>query len=85
MGEIVRILLAYPNLIWRTPKLFYGFNYESEGDNIRRKRSWAHSLVCSTSGVEGRAGALEWGLGRLTSNSITHTDLHKPNNKLVSA
>jgi hypothetical protein len=23
-------------------------------------------------------------LGRLTSNSITHTDLHKPNNKLVN-
>ncbi len=32
-----------------------------------------------------RAGALGWGLGRLTSNSITHTDLHKPNNKLVCA
>jgi len=25
------------------------------------------------------------GLGRLTSNSLTHMDLHKPNNKLVSA
>jgi len=25
------------------------------------------------------------GLGRLTSNSIIHIDLHKPNNKLVSA
>jgi hypothetical protein len=24
------------------------------------------------------------GLGRLTSNSITHINLHKPNNKLVS-
>jgi hypothetical protein len=24
------------------------------------------------------------GLGRLTSNSITHTDLHKLNNKLVN-
>ncbi len=44
----------------------------------------AHSLVRSTSGVEGCVGASGWGLGRLTSNSITHTDLHKPNNKLVS-
>jgi hypothetical protein len=35
--------------------------------------------------VEGRAGALGWGLGRLTSKSITHINLHKPNNKLVSA
>jgi hypothetical protein len=51
-----------------------------EGERIR-----AHSLACSTSRVEGRAGTLGWGLGRLTSDSITHTDLHKPNNKLVNA
>jgi hypothetical protein len=43
------------------------------------------SLARSTSGVEGRAGAPRWGLGRLKSKSIIHTDLHKPNNKLVSA
>jgi hypothetical protein len=43
------------------------------------------SLARSTSTVEGCAGAPGWGLGRLTSNSINHTDLHKPNNKLVSA
>ncbi len=45
----------------------------------------ACSLTRSTSGVEGRAKALGWGLGRLTSKSITHTNLHKPNNKLVNA
>jgi hypothetical protein len=45
----------------------------------------AHSLACSTLGVEGRAGAPGWGLGRLISKSITHTDLHKRNNKLVNA
>ncbi len=45
----------------------------------------ARSLACSTLGVEGHAGVSGWGLRRLTSNSITHTDLHKPNNKLVSA
>jgi hypothetical protein len=45
----------------------------------------ACSLACNTLGVEGCAGALGWGLGRLTSNSITHMDLHKPNNNLVSA
>jgi hypothetical protein len=45
----------------------------------------AHSLARNTLGVEGRAGALKWGLGRMTSKSITHMDLHKPNNKLVSA
>ncbi len=45
----------------------------------------ARSLVHSISGVEGRAGALGWGLGRVISNSIIHMDLYKPNNKLVSA
>jgi hypothetical protein len=40
------------------------------------------SLAHNTLGVEGYVGASGWGL---TSKSITHTDLHKLNNKLVSA
>jgi hypothetical protein len=36
-------------------------------------------------GVQGCVRTLGWGLGGLTSNSITHMDLHKPNNNLVSA
>jgi len=47
------------------------------------ERVGVHSLVCSTSGVEGHVGALGSKLGILTSKSIIHTDLHKPNNKLV--
>jgi hypothetical protein len=42
-------------------------------------------LVRNTLRVEGHVGASGLGLQRLTNNSITHTDLHKPNNKLVSA
>jgi hypothetical protein len=42
------------------------------------------SLVSSISKVKGRARASGWGLRILTRNSIIHTDLHKPNNKLVS-
>jgi len=45
----------------------------------------ARSLIPNTSGVKGRVGAPKWGIGRLTSKSITHTNLHKPNNKLVNA
>jgi hypothetical protein len=45
----------------------------------------ARSLAHNTSRVEGCAGALGWGLGRLISKSIIHIDLHKPNKKLVSA
>jgi hypothetical protein len=43
------------------------------------------SLACSTSKVERCVGALGWGLGQVTSRSIIHTNLHKPNNKLVNA
>jgi hypothetical protein len=41
------------------------------------------SLVRSTLGLEGCARTLGWGLGRMTSRSIIHIDLHKPN-KLIS-
>jgi len=42
-------------------------------------------LAWSTSGVEGRARALGWGLGKVTSKSIIHVNMHNPNNKLGSA
>ncbi len=44
----------------------------------------ACSLVRNILGVEGHGRAPGWGLGRLISNSITHLDLHKSNNMLVS-
>jgi hypothetical protein len=43
------------------------------------------SLTRSTLKVEGRVGTPRWGLGRMIKGSIIHTDLHKLNNKLVSA
>jgi len=43
----------------------------------------ARSLARITLGVKGCVEALGWGIGRVTS--IIHMDLHKPNNKLVSA
>ncbi len=50
----------------------------TEGEGIG-----ARSLVRNTLGVEGHVGALIWRLGRVISKSITHTNLHKPSNKLV--
>jgi hypothetical protein len=50
-------------------------------DKELKARSQAHS----TMGVEGRVGTPGQGLERTTSWSIIHMDLHKPNNKLVSA
>jgi len=54
-------------------------------ETSKEKRVGVRSLAHSTSGVEGRAGTPGWGLGQVTSRSIIHTNLHKPNNKLVSA
>jgi hypothetical protein len=51
---------------------------------MEREGVGASSLTCNTLGVKGCVKAPRWGLGRLTSKSITHMDLHKPNNKLVN-
>ncbi len=71
--------------MWCTPKFLDGLNYEFKDENNGKKMSWAHSLARNTSEVEGCARAPGWGLRRLKSNSITHMDLHKPNNNVVSA
>lgn len=52
---------------------------------VEREKVRTRSLACNTWGVEGCVGAPKWGLGRLTSKSIIHINLHKPNNKLVNA
>ncbi len=43
----------------------------------------ACSLARIILGVEGYVRTPGWGLGRVTSKSITYADLHIPNNKLV--
>ncbi len=50
----------------------------------KEKRVEVCSLTHNTLGVKGHAGALGWGLRRMISGSIIHTNLHKPN-KLVGA
>jgi hypothetical protein len=42
------------------------------------------SLAHNSSGVEGCTGTPGCGLGKVTSRSIIHMDMHKPNNKLVN-
>jgi hypothetical protein len=76
-----------PNLClheWCTPKLLDRFHCESKGETTKRKRDEVCSLAHSTSGVKGRVGALGWGLWQVTKRLIIHTNLHKPNNKLVN-
>jgi hypothetical protein len=43
-----------------------------------------HSITRNIVRIKGRVGTLGWGLRRVISGSIVHTNLHKPNNKLVS-
>jgi hypothetical protein len=71
-------------LNWCTPKFFDGLNCESKGEDNERKRSWGAFLGSQHFGGRGACWSFKMGLGRLTSNSIIHMDLHKPN-KLVSA
>jgi hypothetical protein len=56
-----------------------------KGENNKRVGVGACFLVRNTSGVERPVGVSRWGLRRMTSKSITHTDLQKPNNKLINA
>jgi hypothetical protein len=70
---------------WCTPKFLDRFNYKSKVKNIEGQGVRVHSLACSTLKVEGHVGVLGWGLGWMTSESIIHMNLHKPNNKLLNA
>ncbi len=67
------------------PKFFDGFNANPKVKTIKKQGVRVCFLVRSTSRVEGHVGALRWGLGQMTNRLIIHSDLHKPNNKLVSA
>jgi hypothetical protein len=67
------------------PKLLDGFNYESKGEDNGRRRGWGTFISSQHFGGRGACWSSRMGLGRMTSNSLTHIDLHKPNNKLVSA
>jgi len=70
---------------WHTPTFLERFKCESKNENGERIRSWVCFLTCNTLRVEGHDGAPRWGLGKVTSKSIIHMNLHKPNNKLVNA
>ncbi len=54
-----------------------------KGEQWKDKKLGHVFLAHTTLWVGGRAGAPGWGLRRVTSKSITHTNLHKSNNKLI--
>jgi hypothetical protein len=67
------------------PSFLDGLIASPKVHTTKREGIGACSLAYSTLGVKGHAGIPRWGLGILTNNSITHTNLQKPNNKLISA
>jgi len=52
---------------------------------MKEKGVGVRSLVRNTLGVKKHIRPPRWGLEQVTSESIIHMDLHKLNNKLVSA
>ncbi len=65
---------------WMTcPELLNGLNYKSKGEDSERKRSWGALPSSQHFGGRRACCSSKMGLGRITSKSITHTDLHKPN------
>jgi hypothetical protein len=70
--------------LWCTPKFLDGFNYESKRENNIRKRSWGSLLSSQHFGSRGACWSSRMGLRRMKIGSIIHTDMHKPNNKLVN-
>ncbi len=71
--------------MWCIPKLLNKIKCESKVNIVEEWEVGIHSMAHSILGVEGRARAPGSRLGIMTKKSITHTNLHKRNNKLVSA
>ncbi len=77
--ERKKVMLSCRRLVdllgkWHTPKLLDGLVASPKMKITKEEGIGARPLVHSTSRLEGHAKALGWGLRRLTSNSITHTD-----------
>jgi hypothetical protein len=66
------------------PHSLKGSNVSPKVKTTKEKGVGARSLTRNTLGVERCARALRCRLGQVTSGSIIHTNLHKPNNKLVN-
>jgi hypothetical protein len=72
-------------IIVTPPHSLKDLNVSPKVETSKEKGIGVHSLACSTLGVKGHAKVLGWGLGWIKSGLIIHMNLHKLNNKLVSA
>jgi hypothetical protein len=67
------------------PNSLIDSNVNQKVKTTKEEEIGARSLTRSILGVKGHARAPRWGLGWVTSGSIIHMGMHKPNNKLVNA
>ncbi len=89
------MVACYNHLFWLIPSINQDFvSNDAPPDSLmdypkvkttKGKEVGARPLARGTLRVDGCVRAPRWGLRRVTSKSITHMDLHKPNNNLVSA
>ncbi len=70
---------------WHTPNSSQDSNVNSKMKTTKEEGVRICSLARNTSKVEECVGPLGWGLKRMMSKLIIHTDIHKLNNKLVNA
>jgi hypothetical protein len=85
LRNFVATFFLFSSVIHAPPNSLMDSTTNPKVKTTKGKGVGTHSLARKTLGVEGHVGTLGWGLGILTSKSIIHTDLQKPNNKLVSA
>jgi hypothetical protein len=69
--------------MWCTLKLLDGLNCKSKAKNNERKRSWGTPPGSQHFKGRGVCWSSGMGLRRLIRKSLTHTNLHKPNNNLL--
>ncbi len=84
--QIYNIHNLKPNIVYDAPP----HSWKESNVSLKMKTTedegvGVHSLIRNTSKVKECVRASRWILGRGISESIIHTDLHKLNNKLVSA
>jgi hypothetical protein len=66
------------------PQILDGLNYKSKSEDNERRKSWGMLWLTTLWGYMGML-ELRDETRKNENHLITHTDLHKPNNKLVSA
>jgi hypothetical protein len=72
-------------IFYTPPNSLKDSNANFKMKTMEEKKFGVHSLACSSSGVQKACWSSGMGLEWMTSEWIIHMNLHKSNNKLISA